>query len=121
MLRILLQETRQQAQHFMLSDFTEMQLLSNLMKCIHAKKTLDIGKAQRSMSVLLISKCEQSYTVFIDPGVYTGYSALSIALALPEDGTLVAMDIDDEMASIGKKYWQMVGFLEIVTSEKSLK
>ncbi|MBW2425413.1 MAG: class I SAM-dependent methyltransferase [Deltaproteobacteria bacterium] len=48
----------------------------------------------------------------IELGTFTGYSALCIARGLPEDGELVACDVSEEWAAIGRPFWQRAGVAE---------
>ncbi len=45
----------------------------------------------------------------LEVGTFCGYSALWVALALPEDGRLVACDISEEWTSIARGYWREAG------------
>lgn len=48
----------------------------------------------------------------IEVGVYTGYSALVVARALPPDGRLIACDVSAEFTSVARRYWQRAGVEE---------
>lgn len=45
----------------------------------------------------------------VEVGTFTGYSALRMAMALPEDGTLICCDVSDAYTRIGRPYWEEAG------------
>lgn len=45
----------------------------------------------------------------LEVGTFTGYSSLSMALALPAEGRIVCLDISEEFTAIARRYWQEAG------------
>lgn len=45
----------------------------------------------------------------IEVGVFTGYSSLAVAAALPADGELLACDVNEEWTAIARRYWVRAG------------
>ena len=60
------------------------QFLALLVELIGAKRTLEVG-------------------------VFTGYSSLSVALALPNDGGIIACDVSEEWTALARRYWAEAG------------
>jgi len=79
------------------------------------QETLDLG----SISEMQISWIQGRFmqllvrlmgaSKYLEVGVFTGYSTLAVAEALPEVGQITALDISEEWTAIGRRYWQQAG------------
>ena len=82
--RRLREETQKLPQAQMQIGPDQGQFLQVLVQLIQAKKTLEVG-------------------------VFTGYSSLWVATALPDNGRIVACDVSEEYTSIARRYWKEAG------------
>ena len=68
---------------------------------------MQVGPEQGQFMALLVELMGARNA--LEVGTFTGYSALAVALALPEDGRLVACDVSEEWTAIGRRYWEEAG------------
>ena len=73
----------------------------------HERATMQIAPEQGQFMAMLVKLIGARRT--IEVGVFTGYSALSVALALPADGRILACDISDDYTRVGKPFWERAG------------
>jgi predicted O-methyltransferase YrrM len=73
----------------------------------HERASMQISPEQGQFMALLVKLMGARNTIEI--GVFTGYSALSVALALQPGGRVLACDISDEYTRVGKPFWEQAG------------
>lgn len=73
----------------------------------HPLGRMQIAPEQGQFMALLVQLLAAKKT--LDIGVFTGYSALIVALALPPEGKIIACDINQESTAIAQRYWQQAG------------
>jgi|SRR5215469_2564441 len=73
----------------------------------HPRVSMQISPEQGQFMALLVAMLNAKRTLEI--GVFTGYSSLAVALALPEDGRVIACDVNEAWTSIARRYWREAG------------
>ena len=73
---------------------------------------MQISPEQGQLMALLVKMLGARRT--IEVGVFTGYSSLAIALALPADGRVVACDVSEEWTAVARRFWQKAGVADKV-------
>jgi predicted O-methyltransferase YrrM len=68
---------------------------------------MQIAPDQGAFMALLVQLMGAKKT--LEVGVFTGYSSLCVALALPPEGKIVACDVSQEYTDIARRYWQLAG------------
>jgi predicted O-methyltransferase YrrM len=68
---------------------------------------MQIGAEQGALLALLVELVGARRC--LEVGTFTGYSALVVAMAIPEDGELIACDVSEEWTSVGRPFWEEAG------------
>lgn len=87
LLKALREETEQLKMGIMQISADQAQFMALLVKLLNARNVLEVG-------------------------TFTGYSALTLAQALPEGGRLIACDVNEEWTAIARRYWAQAGVAE---------
>lgn len=82
--RRLREETEKRSDASMLTSPEQSQFLGLLARILSARRCLEVG-------------------------VYTGYTTIRLAQALPPGGQVVACDVSEELTAIARRYWQEAG------------
>jgi predicted O-methyltransferase YrrM len=102
-----------------LSDTLYGYLLSVSLREPEVLRRLRAQTAQDSMARMQIAPEQGQFMALLvqlmgakrllEVGVYTGYSSLWCALALPDDGRIVACDVSEQWTSVARRYWEEAG------------
>ena len=73
----------------------------------HPESQMQIAPEQGQFMALLVRMLQARRT--LEVGVFTGYSSTVVALALPPEGKLLALDVSEEYTSVARRYWREAG------------
>ncbi len=73
----------------------------------HPRAGMQLAPEQGQFLALLVKLLGATKT--LEVGVFTGYSSLCVALALPPEGRIVACDVNEEWTATARRYWAEAG------------
>ena len=73
----------------------------------HPQVNMQIAPEQGQFMQMLVRLTDARRA--IEVGVFTGYSSLAVALAMADDGYLLACDVSEEYTAIARRHWQAAG------------
>jgi len=73
----------------------------------HPQAVMQISPEQGAFLKFLVKAMGMRHT--LEVGVFTGYSSLAVALALPAEGTVTACDVSEEFTAVARRYWSEAG------------
>jgi predicted O-methyltransferase YrrM len=91
----------------------EIEVLAQLRQATAASQPMSqmqIAPEQGQFMALLVQLIGAQKT--LDIGVFTGYSALVVALALPQGGKVVACEVNQEYAEFARHWWLKAGLID---------
>jgi predicted O-methyltransferase YrrM len=68
---------------------------------------MQIAPEQGALLAMLVELTDARHC--IEVGTFTGYSSTAVALALPDDGSLVCCDVSEEWTTMARRYWDEAG------------
>lgn len=99
-------------QYLQAISLREPEILTQLRQEIadHPMARMQIAPEQGQLMALLVQLIGARKTLEI--GVFMGYSALVVALALPPTGKIIACESNEAYAAIARGYWQQAGMAD---------
>jgi caffeoyl-CoA O-methyltransferase len=79
----------------------------------HPHARMQISPDQGQLLALLVELIGAQR--IIEVGTFTGYSSLSMALAMAKTGELVACDVSEEFTAVARRYWAEAGVADRIS------
>lgn len=98
-------------------DSLLVELADETARMIGGMAMMQISPEQGTLMTILARAIGARHAVEV--GTFTGYSAICVARALPDDGTLLCCDISDEWTSVARRYWEKAGLSRKITLKLS--